>query len=148
MKNPRFYVQGLNKNLVLSLGYSRNFEPGLGIRSILVRKMSDSLTSLIWFERTERFTHITHQKRGNERNWAICSKSLIWFERNERMSKWANSKACIIVRAGLGTAFFSFLNVSSFCVLLKNTTFFYIHFSSFWRLKRPKRMMRSFAFFS
>ena len=25
MKNPRFYVQGLNKNLVLSLGYSRNF---------------------------------------------------------------------------------------------------------------------------
>ena len=25
MKNPRFFVQGLNKNLVFFLGYSRNF---------------------------------------------------------------------------------------------------------------------------
>ena len=33
-------------------------------------------------------------------------------------------------------------------VLLKNATFFYVLFSSFWWLMRPKRMMRSFAFFS
>ena len=42
-------------------------------RSFVVSKMSDLLTSLIWFERNERFTHIAHQKRGNERKWAIRS---------------------------------------------------------------------------
>ena len=42
-------------------------------RSFLVSEMSNSLTSLIWFERNERFTHIAHQKRGNERKWAIRS---------------------------------------------------------------------------
>ena len=33
---------------------------------------------------------------------------------------------------GLGTAFFYILNASFFCVLLKNATFFYVLFSSFW----------------
>ena len=39
--------------------------------SDLLKKMSDSLTLLIWFERNERFTQIAHQKRGNEWKWAI-----------------------------------------------------------------------------
>ena len=34
-----------------------------------------------------------------------------------------------------------------FCVLLMNPTFFCVLFSSFWRLIKPKRTMRSFAFF-
>ena len=48
------------------------------IRSFLVSDLSDSLTSLIWFERNERFTHIAHQKRGNERKFSILwrTKSL------------------------------------------------------------------------
>ena len=50
--------------------------------------------------------------------------------------------------AGLGTTFFSILNVSFFSVLLKNATFFFVLFSSFWRLMRPKRMLHSFPFFS
>ena len=50
--------------------------------------------------------------------------------------------------AGLGTAFFSVLNVPFFSVLLKNATFFCILFLSFWRLMKPKRTMHSFAFFS
>ena len=50
--------------------------------------------------------------------------------------------------SGLGTAFFYVLNALFFCALLKHTTFFCILFSSFWRLMKPKRMMRSFAFFS
>ena len=40
--------------------------------SFLVSNLSDTLTSLIWFERNERFTHNAHQTRGNERKWAIC----------------------------------------------------------------------------
>ena len=48
------------------------------------------------------------------------------------------------VKAGLGTAFFSVLNTSFFCVLLNNATIFYILFSSFWQLMRPERTMRSF----
>ena len=40
---------------------------------ILVSNLSDLLTSLIWFEWNEGFTHIAQQKRGNERKWAICS---------------------------------------------------------------------------
>ena len=55
---------------------------------------------------------------------------------------------CIFIRsknAGLGTAFFSVLNAPFFSVLLKNATFFCILFLSFWRLMKPKRMMRSFA---
>ena len=47
--------------------------------------------------------------------------------------------------AGLGTAFFSVLNVSFFSVLLKNATFFSVLFLRFWRLMKPKRTMRSFA---
>ena len=54
---------------------------------------------------------------------------------------------CILF-TGLGTAFFYVLNASFFCVLLKHTTFFCVLFSSFWGLMRPKRTMRSFAFFS
>ena len=50
--------------------------------------------------------------------------------------------------AGLGTAFFSVLKASFFCVPLKNATFFYVLFLSFWQLMRSKRTMRSFAFFS
>ena len=41
--------------------------------SFLVNKMSNSLTSLIWFEQNEGFTRIAHQKRENEPKWAICS---------------------------------------------------------------------------
>ena len=41
------------------------------IRSFLVSEMSDLLTSLIFGEPNEQFTHIAHQKRGNERKWAI-----------------------------------------------------------------------------
>ena len=37
------------------------------ICSFLVNYLSDSLTLLIFGERPERFTHIAHQKRGNER---------------------------------------------------------------------------------
>ena len=51
-------------------------------------------------------------------------------------------------RAGLGTAFFYVLNALFFCVLLKHATFFCILFSIFWQLMKPKRTMRSFAFFS
>ena len=40
------------------------------IHSFLVSEMSDLLTSLIWFEQNERFTHIAHQKK---RKWAIRS---------------------------------------------------------------------------
>ena len=50
--------------------------------------------------------------------------------------------------SGLGTTFFCVLNASFFCVLLKNAMFFYVLFSSFWQLMRPKRTMHSFAFFS
>ena len=46
--------------------------------SFLVSNLSDSLTSLIWFEQNERFTHIAHQKRENEREWAKISDSLIF----------------------------------------------------------------------
>ena len=42
-------------------------------RSFLVSNLSDSLTSLIWFEQNERFTHIAHKKRGNGQKWAIGS---------------------------------------------------------------------------
>ena len=37
------------------------------IYSFLVSDLSDLLTSLIFGERPERFAHIPHQKRGNER---------------------------------------------------------------------------------
>ena len=62
---------------------------------------------------------------------------------SDKHNKATNSYAPSIIRrqmsyAGLGTAFFYVLNTSFFCVL----------FSSFWRLMKPKRMMRSFAFFS
>ena len=36
------------------------------ICSFLVNYLSDSLTLLIFGERPERFTHIAHQKKGNE----------------------------------------------------------------------------------
>ena len=42
-------------------------------RSFLVSEMCNSLISLIWFERNEWFTHIAHQKRGNEPKWEIPS---------------------------------------------------------------------------
>ena len=34
----------------------------------------------------------------------------------------------VVTGTGLGTAFFSFLNASFFCVLLKNATFFNVFF--------------------
>ena len=60
-------------DLLTSLISSERLEWIAHGRSFLVSEMSDSLTSLIWFEQNERFTHITHQKRGNERKCAICS---------------------------------------------------------------------------
>ena len=53
----------------------------------------------------------------------------------------------IPLHAGLGTAFFCVQHATFFCVLLKNATFFFAFFSNFWRLMKPKRMLRSFAFF-
>ena len=50
--------------------------------------------------------------------------------------------------AGLGTTFFSVLNVSFFSGLLKNAMFFFFLFLSFWRLMKPKRMLHYFPFFS
>ena len=47
--------------------------------------------------------------------------------------------------AGLSTAFFSVLNTSFFSVLLKNATFYYVLFSSFWLLMRPKRTRECFV---
>ena len=54
----------------------------------------------------------------------------------------------VIGEPGLGTAFFYVLNALFFCILLNHATFFYVLFSSFWGLMRPKRTMPTFAFFS
>ena len=53
-----------NERFIHSLIFSKRIAHG---RSFLVSEMSDLLTSLIWFEQNEQFTHIAHQKRGNER---------------------------------------------------------------------------------
>jgi len=42
-----------------------------------------------------------------------------------------------VVKAGLGTPFFYVLNAPCFSLHFQNETFFYVHFSSFWRLMRP-----------
>ena len=47
--------------------------------------------------------------------------------------------------AGLGTTFFYVQNALFFCVLLKNTTFFYILFLSFWRPLRPQKIVVFFC---
>ena len=53
----------------------------------------------------------------------------------------------IPLHAGLGTAFFCVRHATFFCILLKNATFFFAFFSNFWRLMKPKRTLRSFAFY-
>ena len=53
----------------------------------------------------------------------------------------------IPLHAGLGTAFFCVRHATFFCDLLKNATFFFAFFSNFWRLMKPKRTLRSFAFY-
>ena len=56
--------------------------------------------------------------------------------------------AFAILIAGLGTAFFSVLNILFFSVLLKNAMFFSVFILSFWRIMEPKRTLHSFPFFS
>ena len=48
--------------------------------------------------------------------------------------------------AGLGTPFFSVLNVPFISVHFLNETFISVHFSSFWRLMKPKWTLRAFPF--
>ena len=48
-------------------------------RSFLVSEMSNSLTSLIWFEQNEQFPH---KKRGNEQKWVIRSFLFFYFFKN------------------------------------------------------------------
>ena len=57
-------------------------------------------------------------------------------------------KIKLVKKSGLGTAFFYVLNASFFCVLLEHAMFFWVLFSSFLLLMKPKRTMHSFAFFS
>ena len=64
-----FLVSEMNDLLIQLISSVRPEQIAHG-RSFLV---SDLLTSLIWFERNEWFTHIAHKKRGNEQKWVICS---------------------------------------------------------------------------
>ena len=58
-------VSKMSDSLTSLISYKRPEQIAHG-RSFLVRELSDSLTSLIWFERNELFIRIAHQKRGNE----------------------------------------------------------------------------------
>ena len=54
--------------------------------------------------------------------YSTCLKSLYY--------RHIHCGPCCVIYAGLGTAFYSILNASFFCVLLKYATFFYVLFSS------------------
>ena len=81
-------------------------------------------------------------------NQKLICQELVWSKVNGNGTAVLKIIMHVHVFSGLGTVFFYVLNASFFCVLLKHATFFCILFSSFWRLMRPKRTMRSFVFFS